>query len=147
MGDIVLVAVRLGPRDVVAVTPIHLDAADLRHTVEPECHQKFVQQAGVVIVTGILGIELPVSLDALSGVAKHLDLSTAQAVHLLDDRLAKIGLERFSVGGIVPNSTPETFPTARGCSPCADISKLGSRPPLPRTPRRNGIDFSVPSSP
>ena len=82
-----------------AVARIHRDAADLRHTVEPKCHQKFVQQAGVVIVTGILGIKLPVRLDALSGVAKHLDLSTAQTVHLLDDRLAEIALERFSVGG------------------------------------------------
>ena len=53
----------------------------------------------MVIVTGVLGIELPGRLDALTGVAQHLDLSTAQAVHLLDDRLAEIGLERFSVGG------------------------------------------------
>lgn len=66
MRELVGVAVGLRQGDVVAVPRIHLDPAGLRRPVEPEGDEKFVQQAGMVVVAGILGIELPVAADPLA---------------------------------------------------------------------------------
>ena len=99
VGELVGVAVGLRPRDVVAVPRVHLDPAGLRRPVEPEGDEKFVQQAGMVIVAGILGIELPVAADPLAIVAEHPDRPDEEAPQLRQDRRAEVVLERLGILG------------------------------------------------
>ena len=81
------------------VPRVHLDPADLRRPVEPEGDEKLVQQAGMVIVAGILGVKLPVAADALAIVAEHPDRPVEQAAQLRQDRRAEIIFERLGVLG------------------------------------------------
>ena len=129
------------------VARVHFDAADLGRTVEPEGHKKFVQQAGMVIVAGILGVELPVGPDALAVIAKDHHRSFQQAAPLRQHRRAEIAFERLYIIRERAEQRPLTDSTPSLRKPWAAISKLASRPPLLRMPRRNGIECSLPSRP
>jgi hypothetical protein len=80
-----------------AVAHVHLDAADLRRAVEPERHQKFVQQAGMVVVAGVFGIKLPVPADALTVVAEDAHRAVEQAAQLRQHRRTEVILQRLGV--------------------------------------------------
>ncbi len=79
------------------VARVHFHAADLGRTVEPECYQEFVQQAGMVVVAGILGVEFPVGLDALTVVAEDHHRPLEQAAQLRQHRPAEIVFERLDI--------------------------------------------------
>src|SRR3984893_7274676 len=99
MGELVGVALGLRPGEVVPVAGVHLDPADLGRPVEPKGDEKLVQQAGMIIVAGILGIELPVPSYPLTIVSRHPDRPVEQASQLRQDRCPEIFLERLGILG------------------------------------------------
>ena len=64
---------------------------------------------------------------------------------------AAVNFSSPATGGTIvynwTNNAPSIDATVSFRSPCAAMSKPGSSPPLPRMPRRNGIDLSRPSRP
>src|SRR5262249_26685977 len=73
LRELVSVALSLSPGDVMTMARVHCHAADLGRTVEPKGHEKFMQEARMVVVAGILGVELPVAADTLAVIAEDRD--------------------------------------------------------------------------
>jgi len=146
MGELVGVALSLGPGDVVPMARVHLDPADFGSPVEPEGDEKLVQQLACIIVAGILGVELPVPSYPLTIVASTRTGRRA-ASQAAPGSAPEIFLERLASSASVPNSAPSMLPIRNGRRPCARMSKANVEPTLTLMPRANGIAVRPPSSP
>src|SRR4051812_47651160 len=79
---------------------VHLDAALLRRSVDAVGDKKLVQQARVIGVAQVLGVELPVAGDELSRVAEDADRPVEEAPDDAGAELAEVLLERLGLVGL-----------------------------------------------
>ncbi len=86
---------RVGVVHVVTVTLVHLHAALLRRAVDAVGDEELVQQARVVGVAQVLGVELPVAGDQLPRIAENADRAVEEALDHPGAELAEILLQRL----------------------------------------------------
>src|SRR6476660_1985813 len=79
---------------------VHLDAALLRRAVDAVGDEELVQQAGVVGIAQVLGVELPVAGDELARVAEDADRPVEEALDDACAELAEVLLERLGLFGL-----------------------------------------------
>src|SRR3954451_7093652 len=76
---------------------VHLDAALLRGSVDAVGDEELVQQARVICVAQVLGVELPVPGDELARVAKDANRPVEEAPDDSGAELAQVLLERLGL--------------------------------------------------